>query len=490
MGDGDGRGALGGRPEPPNAGRRDSLTHTRERANRDRESERERDRDVRGSGRDRHGDRERDRGERDRDRERERDRSDRPSDRERERDRDRDRHRRDDKERERRGTIKIGRLQLLEEQGLKTACRPDLIQAQDIAAHKRKGWSDRASKRSSREKGAHRDERGRGRGPEKDSRDDRRKRERELQDADRKNADSRGSSIDKPVERRPGDRSPTRNQSQPQRPVYSTAATDLFAVTSVAHPTGGNDTPLKPRMASPPRAPRNVRELERRAKEAKDAAYAARAASGGAAPGGSGNGSGTAGGGGGSGAGGGPGASLRSRISENKEGAYHVYGIPRFPFSGSLPDAIPRGGTPGRAGAPSASGVLPPTGPAGGNSGADASSRGGPRDESGFRRDEDRGGRYDSPDSLDGHRKRTASEREKEHAESSNAGGGFGTGMRGANGGPPGGGQQDVPGMPAKRPRINRNRFTGSNHGLARRTLPIDQHASDQQRGGGRQDRD
>lgn len=61
------------------------------------------------------------------------------------------------------------------------------------------------------------------------------------------------------------------------------------------------------------------------------------------------------------------------------------------------------GGAPGRANAPSASGVLPPAGNVG-----DASSRG-PRDD-GFRRDEDRGGaRYNSPDSLDGHRKRTAS---------------------------------------------------------------------------------
>jgi THO complex subunit 2 len=109
MGEADGRSATGGRdggrPEPANAGRRDSLTHARERANRERETERERDREPRGSGRDRHGDRDRDRGERDRDRDRdrERDRSERPSDRERERERDRDRHRRDDKERERRG---------------------------------------------------------------------------------------------------------------------------------------------------------------------------------------------------------------------------------------------------------------------------------------------------------------------------------------------------------------------------------------------------
>ena len=57
--------------------------------------------------------------------------------------------------------------------------------------------------------------------------------------------------------------------------------------------------------------------------------------------------------------------------------------------------------------APSALGVLPPTGPAGG----DGSSRG-PRDDGPFgnlRREEDRSGRYTSPDSLDGHRKRTAS---------------------------------------------------------------------------------
>ena len=78
--------------------RRDSLTHTRERANRDRDSERERDSDR---GRDRHGDRERDRGNKDRDRDRDRDRE-RGGDRDRgDRDRDRDRHRRDEKDRDR-----------------------------------------------------------------------------------------------------------------------------------------------------------------------------------------------------------------------------------------------------------------------------------------------------------------------------------------------------------------------------------------------------
>lgn len=57
-------------------------------------------------------------------------------------------------------------------------------------------------------------------------------------------------------------------------------------------------------------------------------------------------------------------------------------------------------------------------------------------------------------------------------------------GGQGANGGGPSG--QDAPGMPTKRPKIVRNRVGGSNHGLARRTLPIDSNAHDQ-RGGGRQ---
>jgi THO complex subunit 2 len=85
-------------------GRRDSLTHNRERVGRERVSTRESDKDSerekdRDRGRERHGERERDR-DRDRDTERVRDRE---RDRDRDRERDRDRHRRDDKERERDG---------------------------------------------------------------------------------------------------------------------------------------------------------------------------------------------------------------------------------------------------------------------------------------------------------------------------------------------------------------------------------------------------
>lgn len=126
--------------------------------------------------------------------------------------------------------------------------------------------------------------------------------------------------IQQQPDRRPGDRDDRSQVSQSQRPILtpSTPATDLFAITSAApQSTGANDVPLKPRGASPPRAPR----MDRRANQQAAAARAAQAAAGG---GGSGSGGGA--GSGGSGVGGGPGASLRSRISDNKEGVYRFNG--------------------------------------------------------------------------------------------------------------------------------------------------------------------
>ncbi|TFY55341.1 hypothetical protein EVG20_g9356 [Dentipellis fragilis] len=179
------------------AERREVSSHRSDRRERTstRESERDRDKER---GRDRHGDRERDR---DRDRERERDRE--PRDRDRERDRGErergDRHRRDEKDRDRDGrkdreAASRGVPAAADERSVPG--RPDQsrhrtsAQTQDDGLGKRRrpvdDEPDRASKRSTREKG-HREERSR-RSSEKDherpreERSDRRRRERDVPD--------------------------------------------------------------------------------------------------------------------------------------------------------------------------------------------------------------------------------------------------------------------------------------------------------------------
>ncbi|RDB20480.1 THO complex subunit 2 [Hypsizygus marmoreus] len=180
-------------------GRRDSITHTRERSGRERErtSTRDSDKDKDGDrerdrGRDRHGDREK---ERDRDRD-----SDRARDRERERDRerDRDRHRRDDKDRDRDGRKErdANRGQAGAPQDDRPApTRPDLSrhrtsQGEEGLGKRRRPADDdpeRSSKRSSRKDG-HREDRGRRPldkdGHERTRESDRRRKDRDVSGGD------------------------------------------------------------------------------------------------------------------------------------------------------------------------------------------------------------------------------------------------------------------------------------------------------------------
>lgn len=395
--------SVGGRQEPSrdgatsggsNPSRRDSLTHTRERANRDRTSDRERDRDSE-RGRDRHGDRERDRGnvERDRidrDRERERDRGE----------RDRDRSRRDDRDRERKGGAPSGGGNALDN----LPNRPDASRhrssaqgADDNLGKRRRPAeddSDRASKRSSRKE---RDDRGRRAPGDKDGNGqdsripgtDRRRKERDVED--KKNTDSRGSSIEKAsqaADKRPGDgsRENQRGEGQQQggsgpagRSETGNTSISVDSSRNKGHPFAG--TP------SGPRADR----LPRGGPAKPNAAQS-----------------------------GGPGGSLRSRISESREG------VTSNTSSGSLPPSGSNDSNPYRGSGLSRDPVAP-------------------------------GSRFGDNDSdRDGSRKRSVSDREKEIDNT-----------------PP----LDPTPPAGKRPRIIRNRqggITNLNHGVAKRTLPID----------------
>ncbi|TFK29236.1 hypothetical protein FA15DRAFT_664153 [Coprinopsis marcescibilis] len=337
-------------------GRRDSLTHTRERANRDRGSERD-SRDDRG--RDRHGDRER---ERDRDRDRERDRE-----RDRDRDRDsRDRHRRDDKDRDRdrdsrkerdngpnRGAVPSlpaveglpSRPEPSRHRGLPSAPSAD----DGLGKRRRAGDddSDRASKRSSRKDGHRDSERGR-RPQEKDAHDRNR-------DSDRRRKDREGES--EPKDSRSGNGGPPPEKAPEKR---------------TPGPSGPQQ--MEAPKVPPPIAPRSMLDTGRE----RERIAARKAAASAPLPA--------------------PAVSLRSRIGEKEP-----------------------------PGAPSA-----------------------------YRHDASR-----SEDDKDAGRKRTASEREKDLD-------------------PP---AEPPSQQPPKRPKINRNRYTGAasgqSHAVARKLLPIDPHAAD-----------
>ncbi|THH13890.1 hypothetical protein EW146_g6381 [Bondarzewia mesenterica] len=220
----DRRGDRDGRQELRSADRRDGTSHRSERRERasTREGEREKDR-----GRDRHGDRERDRErdrdrdrereprDRDRERERDRERGERERDRERDRDRgdrERDRHRRDEKDRERESRkdreapSRSNAPSVVDDRGLPS--RPDLSRhrnaqpGEESLGKRRRPAEDepeRASKRSTREKG-HREERGRRSSDKEHDRprdSDRRRRERDAPESDGRSAPS-----EKPSEKR------------------------------------------------------------------------------------------------------------------------------------------------------------------------------------------------------------------------------------------------------------------------------------------------